>query len=1017
MKKNILKKIGSTCFGLALSASSLSAVGAAPSYYRTRQGAYSGGHQSYLAETGRIPFLSELEKENATKLEQGLQLRKKQALSGFDHSVGVKIRELLIVDGAVQDKHLLLKQARPGVDIVEIAQDGNGIAQLFEILSRYKNLEAVHLVSHAEPGKLHIGGQVLGTKELENNLNAFTSINNAIKTNGDFLLYGCELAKDAAGEQFLETIKGNTHVDVAASNDNTGNVEYLGDWDLEVQKGDITTAPLAESIAMKDFTGVLQTFSMNWGDIVESGYYSGTENNAQVNEYGGGSSHTLTIDGTSDGTYANGTYIYLGGGGASYESGVTLSLDGGKLFDPTSLYMYSSVPTTLTFTSDVSGSTAQSFSGLNGFTIDLSALAANTSRISITSTTNFAGHLDEVVFSNIISVNDEPSFTKGANESVLEDAGAQTINTWATSLDKGATNESGQTLSFGVTNDNNALFSSQPAIDANGNLTYTPATDASGVTTVSVILSDDGGTSDGGDDTFATQTFTITVGAVNDEPSFAKGANESVLEDAGAQTINTWATSLDKGATNESGQTLSFGVTNDNNALFSSQPAIDANGNLSYTPAADASGLAIINVVLSDDGGTSDGGDDTFTTQTFTITVGAVNDEPSFAKGANESVLEDAGAQTINTWATSLDKGAVDESGQSLTFTVTNDNNALFSSQPAIDANGNLSYTPAADASGSATVSVVLSDDGGTSDGGDDTFETETFTITVGAVNDEPSFAKGANESVLEDAGAQTINTWATSLDKGATNESGQTLSFGVTNDNNALFSSQPAIDVNGNLTYTTAADASGSATVSVVLSDDGGTSDGGDDTFETQTFTITISNIYAISLTVQGESDESTIETNGGTLQLEVTVLPVNTTDNSITWSVTDGTGSATIDENGLLTAVTDGTVTVTVYSNDGSTIEGTTEIIISNQLTTGLSNSSLANRFNIYPNPVAKEINIESHGIEIGEVSILDIKGNLIKTFPSNENINVSDLEKGVYILRIQYENNIINKRFIKE
>ncbi|MEQ9065543.1 MAG: Ig-like domain-containing protein, partial [Gimesia chilikensis] len=210
---------------------------------------------------------------------------------------------------------------------------------------------------------------------------------------------------------------------------------------------------------------------------------------------------------------------------------------------------------------------------------------------------------------------------------------------------------------------------------------------------------------------------------------------------------------------------------------------------MTYTPAADANGLANVDVVLSDDGGTANGGDDTYATQSFTITVTAVNDAPSFTKGADEDINEDAGAQSVTGWATALSPGPADESGQNLSFNMSNDNNPLFLVQPTINASGDLSYTPAADAFGTATVTVSISDDGGTANSGVDTSADQTFTITINAVNDEPSFTKGSDESILEDAGAQTVRGWATSIDKGAANESGQTLTFTVTNDNNGLFS------------------------------------------------------------------------------------------------------------------------------------------------------------------------------------------------------------------------------------
>jgi autotransporter-associated beta strand protein len=231
----------------------------------------------------------------------------------------------------------------------------------------------------------------------------------------------------------------------------------------------------------------------------------------------------------------------------------------------------------------------------------------------------------------VASINDAPGFTKGADQAVNEDAGAQTVAGWATGLGKGAANESGQTLSFNVSNDNNALFSVQPTIDSNGNLTYTPAANANGTATVTVSIKDDGGTANGGVDTSASQTFTITVNPINDAPGFTKGADQAVNEDAGAQTVAGWATGLGTGPANESGQTLSFNVSNDNNALFSVQPTIDSNGNLSYTPAANANGTATVTVALRDSGGTANGGVDTSASQTFTITVNAVNDLPTGA--------------------------------------------------------------------------------------------------------------------------------------------------------------------------------------------------------------------------------------------------------------------------------------------------------------------------------------------------------------------------------------------------
>lgn len=337
----------------------------------------------------------------------------------------------------------------------------------------------------------------------------------------------------------------------------------------------------------------------------------------------------------------------------------------------------------------------------------------------------------------VMPVNDAPSFTKGANQIVMEGDGAQTVTGWATAMSTGPPDESSQVLTFSTTNDNNTLFSVQPSISASGTLTYTPAPDAAGLATVTVLLSDDGGTDNDGVNTYA-QTFTITIDPVNDPPSFTKGSDEVVNEDAGAQMVTGWATTISAGPPDESSQELTFTVTNDNNTLFVVQPSISASGDLAYTSAANASGSSTVSVVLKDNGGTANDGADTYTTQTFTITVNAVNDPPSFIKGVDEVVDEDEGPQLVTGWATAILPGPPDEASQLLTFTATNDNNALFSVQPSIGTNGDLAYTPAANAFGVAAVEILLRDNGGVANGGVDTYIAQILTIRINPVNDAP---------------------------------------------------------------------------------------------------------------------------------------------------------------------------------------------------------------------------------------------------------------------------------------
>ena len=116
-------------------------------------------------------------------------------------------------------------------------------------------------------------------------------------------------------------------------------------------------------------------------------------------------------------------------------------------------------------------------------------------------------------------------------------------------------------------------------------------------------------------------TVEITVNPVNDAPSFAAGPGQDVRNDTGAQSVADWATNITPGPADESEQTVRFDVSSSDNSLFSAQPAVSSDGTLTYTPTADASGTANVDVVARDHGGTANGGVDTSSAQSFTISV------------------------------------------------------------------------------------------------------------------------------------------------------------------------------------------------------------------------------------------------------------------------------------------------------------------------------------------------------------------------------------------------------------
>jgi hypothetical protein len=171
-------------------------------------------------------------------------------------------------------------------------------------------------------------------------------------------------------------------------------------------------------------------------------------------------------------------------------------------------------------------------------------------------------------------------------------------------------------------------------------LTINPAADQFGTSTITVTVN-------GTNSQSMTDTFVLTVNAVNDAPSFTKSADQTVNNNAGAQTVTNWATSISPGPANESGQTVTFQVTgNSNPSLFTAAPSISATGTLSYQPAANAGGTAAITITLKDNGGTLNGGQDTSAPQTFNITVTAIGGSLSFSS-PTYGTTESSGSTTI----------------------------------------------------------------------------------------------------------------------------------------------------------------------------------------------------------------------------------------------------------------------------------------------------------------------------------------------------------------------------------
>ncbi|KPL15289.1 MAG: hypothetical protein AMS23_03920 [Bacteroides sp. SM1_62] len=175
-------------------------------------------------------------------------------------------------------------------------------------------------------------------------------------------------------------------------------------------------------------------------------------------------------------------------------------------------------------------------------------------------------------------------------------------------------------------------------------------------------------------------------------------------------------------------------------------------------------------------------------------------------------------------------------------------------------------------------------------------------------------------------------------------------------------------------------------------------------------------------SINVQAEGGSTEISVNHGTLQMTADVSPDDAGDTSITWSVTNGTGQATISPGGLLQAVANGTVTVVAAANDGSGIKATIQITISNQ-TTGITSyhkSADIRKIRAYPNPSSDFIQIKGDIEFPSAIGIYNMTGRLIREevlYSGGQLIDIAGFQEGLFIIRMSGKGYNRTASFIKK
>jgi len=499
--------------------------------------------------------------------------------------------------------------------------------------------------------------------------------------------------------------------------------------------------------------------------------------------------------------------------------------------------------------------------------------------------------------------------------------------------------ESSQSIVITATSSNTAVIP-DPIItytspNATGTLSFTPVTDAYGDATITVNIMDDGETPNGSVDNIDV-TFEVTITS-NFPPEINSIAD---LEGQINEAINIGLSGISAG-TGET-QTMTITATSSNEAVIANiglavtYTSPNTTGSLNITPVINASGETIISLTVTDDGGASDNGKNE-TIISFKVIVNP-NGQPTINEIVDLNLYVNDGEQIVN--LDGLGDGDSDVS-QTLTLTVTSDNTSVIP-DPTVtytspNATGMLTFTPLTDQFGTATITVSLSDNGGTNNGG---LDETSFSFVVNVFGNFPpeidaigNIVMGINEP------NRTVNLAGIS---GGIISNAEDLTITAETGNSSIVA-QSDIQVNytspnatGDLILKPGTDAIGESTVTVTVSDNGGTDNGGIDATE-ESFVVRVianrapevdqaSNIaldinaleQTVNLTGISSGEDSDYQTISITASSDNNVLIPNPT---VTYISPNGTGSI------AFTPVTDevgvANITVTV-TDDGGILGG---------------------------------------------------------------------------------------------
>jgi hypothetical protein len=500
---------------------------------------------------------------------------------------------------------------------------------------------------------------------------------------------------------------------------------------------------------------------------------------------------------------------------------------------------------------------------------------------------------DDTINITVNAVNDPPVFTLSGDVTVNEDfATTESVTVTAGLV---PSDEVSQTVTYTIT-PASVSFANIDFNTVTGQVTITAVANGNG-TQLFTVTADDGQSANN----TATDTFTLTVNAVNDAPVFTLSADVTVNEDfATTESVTVTAGLV---PSDEVSQTVTYTIT-PASVSFANIDFNTVTGQVTITAVANGNGTQLF-TVTADDGQSANN----TATDTFTLTVNPVNDAPSFSLSGDVTVNEDF----ATTESVTVTAGLVpsDEVSQTVTYTIT-PASVSFANIDFNTVTGQVTITAVANGNGTQLFTVTA-DDGQSANN----TATDTFTLTVNAVNDPPVFTLSGDVTVNEDF----VTTESVTVTAGLvpSDEVSQTVTYTIT-PASVSFANIDFNTVTGQVTITAVANGNGTQLFTVTADDGQSANNTATDTFTLTVNPVNDAPVNTVPVAQSIDEDEgltfenteliSIADVDAGSNAVSVALTATNGTLTlngvvGLTFSVGNGDADATMNFTGTLTAI----------------------------------------------------------------------------------------------------------------